>query len=100
MSADEILEPGRAVEPPPVEVAAGTRPTRGPRPRLRRGSPIDEYTSQELVDLACWILSDTLLRTDDELFREMMDELGFRRAGNRIVAALDAAIRTARRRDC
>ena len=41
-------------------------------------------------------MSDTLLRTDDELLRELRQELGFRRGGSRINAALLEAIRLAR----
>ena len=48
------------------------------------------------MDLVRWIESDTLLRTDDDLIREMMEELGFKRAGKRITDALRRAIREAR----
>ena len=52
------------------------------------------YTT--LVALAEWVLSDTLLRTDDELLRELRQELGFKRGGSRINAALTEAIGIAR----
>ena len=74
---------------------------RGPRPRIpRRGSDdrfsITDYAEWELVALARWIKSDTLLRTDADLIREMMRELGFKRSGRRITEALELAIRAAR----
>ena len=41
--------------------------------------------------------SDTLLRTENDLIREMMSELGFKRSGKRINDALGKAIKDARR---
>lgn len=74
---------------------------RGPRPAVpRRGSPgydnITDYRRDQLVALARWIESDTLLRTESDMIAAMMDELEFRRGGKRIVAALESAIRDAR----
>lgn len=76
-------------------------PQRGVSPRIpRRGTSgydsIEDYTQQQLVRLAQWIESDTLLRTEDDLLREMMEELGFTRSGKRITAALTKAIQRAR----
>lgn len=68
-----------------------------PRPLIPRRDSIGEYSHRELVALAQWILSDTLLRTDEELMAEMRKELGFKRRGNRIDEALRKAIRDARR---
>jgi hypothetical protein len=50
------------------------------------------------VLLVRWLQSDGLLRTDDELIEAAARELGFRRRGARIVAALSAAISQTRRR--
>ncbi|MYF31041.1 MAG: AAA family ATPase [Gammaproteobacteria bacterium] len=74
---------------------------RGPRPAVpRRGSPgydnITDYRHDQLVALARWIESDTLLRTEEVMIRELMQELDFRSRGRRIVAALELAIRDAR----
>ena len=71
-------------------------PDRGQRPYLRPGYPITDYTRRELRSLARWILSDTLLRTDDDLMSEMRRELGFKRRGSRIDAALKGAIQAVR----
>ena len=95
-------------EPPPTP---GSRPDippnnpspqRDPRPSIpRKGTrgydSITDYRHGQLVNLARWIESDTLLRTDDDLIREMMSELGFKRSGRRINSALSKAIRDARR---
>jgi very-short-patch-repair endonuclease/DNA polymerase III delta prime subunit len=69
---------------------------RGTRPPIRRGLPIDAYTPTRLVQLVRWIESDDQLRTEDELLRDAMNELGFQRHGKKIAAALRAAIRQAR----
>jgi very-short-patch-repair endonuclease len=83
----------RPAEPEP----APSNGARKGRPPLRRGMPIDEYTRADLVGLARWIDSDDTLRTEEELLVEMMNELGFRRRGGRIVSALTAAIKQVRR---
>ena len=77
-------------------------PKRGPRPSIpRKGmygyNSITDYSYSQLVILVEWIESDTLLRTVDELILELMKELGFKRSGKRIRAALLEAIRRARR---
>jgi very-short-patch-repair endonuclease len=71
-------------------------PGRGPRPGVPAGYPITEYSEGELVSVIHWLCSDTLLRTDDELFDEFMAELGFKRRGSRIRAAFENALAKAR----
>ena len=71
-------------------------PNRGPRPSVPPGMPIARYSRDQLDMLAEWIISDTLLRTDEELLRELRQELGFKRGGSRINAALQEAIAKAR----
>ena len=80
---------------PPIAPPAS--PIRGPRPDVppNRGD-INKYSPDELVALARWIMSDSLLRTDDELQAEMRSELGFQRKGSRIDAALQSAITLAK----
>ena len=73
------------------------KPTRGARPPVPPGKPITEYQRFELVALARWIMSDTALRTDEELQRELRQELGFKRRGSRIDSALQQAINAVRR---
>jgi very-short-patch-repair endonuclease len=68
----------------------------GARPWITRGYPIDTYSDAELLKLAQWITSDDVLRTEDELFQEMMRELGFQRRGKNVVARLTTAISRSR----
>ena len=94
--------------PPPEAVAPSDEPPpeppperSGPRPNVPRvGTPgynaITDYSDGQLEELARWIDSDGLLRTDEQLMAEMQRELGFRRRGKRIEDALARAIRRAR----
>ena len=70
--------------------------TRDPSPPVFPGMPITEYSPEELVALARWIYSDTLLRTDDDMHKEMRSHLGFKRGGSRINPAIQQAIDQAR----
>ena len=81
---------------PSEDAPRAAQPDRGPRPNVRPGMPIGEYPMSKLVALAEWVMSDTLLRTDDELLGELRAELGFRRGGSRINAMLREAVATAR----
>jgi very-short-patch-repair endonuclease len=74
----------------PAPPASGRRID--PRPWITGGQPIDAYSDGELLKLAQWIRSDDVLRTEDELLQEMMQELGFQRRGKNVVARLTAAI--------
>ncbi|MFV2197722.1 AAA domain-containing protein [Nocardiopsis sp. LOL_012] len=78
--------------------AASPSQRQGPAPSLPPGLPITEYRPRDLVALAAWIESDGLLRTEDEVLREAMCFLRFRRKGKRIEDALTRAIRSARAR--
>ena len=66
------------------------------RPHIQPGHEITVYDHRQLVALARWIESDSLLRTEDEVLRDMMTELHFRRLGPRIEVALRRAIAAAR----
>jgi very-short-patch-repair endonuclease/DNA polymerase III delta prime subunit len=74
---------------PRIEAAT---PARGPRPRVPPGLPITEYSSTELRAVVRYVTSDNLLRTDEEILREVMGFLGFQRGGSRIRQALQTAI--------
>ncbi|MEV4518071.1 AAA domain-containing protein [Dactylosporangium sp. NPDC049525] len=67
-----------------------------PRPDFTPGRPIAEYPAAVLVDLIRWIESDTLLRTEEQVLEEARRELGFKRGGTRINAALTDALRQSR----
>jgi very-short-patch-repair endonuclease len=68
---------------------------KGQRPTIWRGQPIEAYNPNHLRDLVRWIASDGLLRTDEEVMREAMTELGYRRLGARIDECLRRAIKDA-----
>jgi hypothetical protein len=90
-------DPPRLFEPANQKQSVVLSPMRrGPRPPVRRGQPIDAYTRPQLVRLVRWIESDDSIRTRDELLSETMSELGFKRRGARVVAAINAAIDQAR----
>ena len=79
-----------------AKVADLGKPRRnGTRPRVRTGAPITDYEHRELVALAQWVTSDGLLRTEGQIVDEMIGELGYKRRGKRIVAALERAVRSA-----
>ena len=56
------------------------------------GRPVTAYEPAELVALVRWLDTDGSARSDDELLRAAMKELGFARLGPRIKEALGAAV--------
>ncbi len=66
---------------------------RKPRPYIPRKATIDDYSSNELVELVRWIISDGQLRTDEQIMEDILPELGFSRRGVRIETAIRDAIR-------
>lgn len=82
--------------PPPhssLTAPAATAPKRNPlRCPVTPGRPITSYSTPELVDVLGWIQSDTLLRTEDQLFQEFMTTMGFQRRGARIRHSFDRAL--------
>lgn len=83
-------------KPAPRQSANGK--SRGARPRCPPGWSIDEYSSEQLIEMAAWIESDEVLRTHDDLLAELIQELGFQRRGTKIVLRLSDAISRARAR--
>ena len=55
------------------------------------------YSSRELLEIVKWITSDTLLRTDDQLFAETQRLLGYKRRGSLINIAIQGAIDASKR---
>jgi len=70
---------------------------RRPRPPVPARETIDQYSDRELRQIAEWIASDGLLRTDEELIREIFETLPFQRLGNRIRERLKIVVETMRR---
>ncbi len=52
---------------------------RGPQPRVAGYTKIGDYSDQELQMIAGWLISDGLLRTDEELIREIFKNLPFQK---------------------
>jgi len=68
------------------------------RPPVPIRETIDQYSDQELRQIAEWVVSDGLLRTDEELIRDIFDTLPFQRMGGRIRERLETVAEAARRR--
>jgi very-short-patch-repair endonuclease len=66
---------------------------RGPRPLVSKHENIDHYSNRELRQIAEWIVSDGLLRTEQELIRDLFEVLPFKRMGDRIRTRLQAVAR-------
>ncbi|MFF4814261.1 hypothetical protein ACFY2K_06710 [Kitasatospora sp. NPDC001309] len=80
-------------EPEPVAEAATGRPA---KPDFTPGRPVTAYSADELLAVVRWIDGDGTGRSDEELLRAAMKELGFARLGPRIKEALGAAVTAAR----
>lgn len=70
---------------------------RAARPDVPPYGQIDDYDDRQLEAVVRWVVSDTLLRSREELLSEVMRELGFARRGRKIVARIGAAIDAVRR---
>ncbi|GAP12128.1 AAA domain-containg protein [Bellilinea caldifistulae] len=70
---------------------------RGPRPPVPVRETIDQYSNRELRQIAAWVTSDGLLRTDEELIREIFEALPFERLGSRIRERLKTVVKAVRR---
>lgn len=64
------------------------------KPFIIPGQPINMYSQRQLIQIVKWLNSDGLMRTDDELLREAVEAMGFKRRGSRIDNALASAIRS------
>ncbi|GAA2819136.1 hypothetical protein RMN57_29170 [Kitasatospora sp. CM 4170] len=95
-----VVEPATAVEPvPAVEPAPVVEPATAGRPEkpdFTPGRPVTAYSADELLAVVRWVDGDGVKRSDEELLRAAMKELGFARLGPRIKEALGAAVTAAR----
>lgn len=89
-------EPDHVPRPEVGLVRAVTQEPMMRRPAIPRRQSIDEYSEEELEALVHWVQSGGNLLTDDEIVRQVMIELGFRRSGARIDAAIRRGIDRAR----
>ena len=85
--------------PEQLDSQAGEDGPRPPRPAIRQGLTVTEYTQGQLAELAIWVLSDGIPRTDEELLTELFHEIGHLRRGIRMEAYLRIAISMARKHD-
>ena len=92
----------------PAQTTGGTQPVRqapqqpvarqrGPRPLVPVRATIDQYSDRELRQIAEWVASDGLLRTDEEFIRDIFDTLPFKRMGNRIRERIKTVVERVRR---
>jgi hypothetical protein len=66
---------------------------RGPRPSFPAGrSAITDWPLPDLVRLGRWIESDGHLRTEEDLRTALMEEIGIKRRGSRVLRILDEVI--------
>ncbi|MGW2402371.1 hypothetical protein ACWCYY_38090 [Kitasatospora sp. NPDC001664] len=89
------------VEPEPVvaevaeepEAAAPEKKARRPKkPAITAGRAVTAYEPAELVALVRWLDTDGTERSEDELLRAAVKELGFSRVGPRLKEALAPAV--------
>ncbi|MDX2811976.1 hypothetical protein PV410_05300 [Streptomyces sp. PA03-5A] len=94
---EPVVEAEALAAEPEEEPAAANPVGRRPRkPTITPGKAVTAYSAEELTALVRWIDGDGEKRSDDELLRAAMKELGFARLGPRIKEALGAAVAEAR----
>jgi very-short-patch-repair endonuclease len=101
----DLLDADAAPSSNPDGMESATQVPQRPITRLGPARPlvpvretIDQYTDRELRQIAEWIQSDGLLRTDEELIRDIFEVLPFQRLGGRIRERLQNVTQSVRRR--
>ena len=92
----EAVVPESDVEPEAEAAAVAQLSAPADKPAFTPGRPVTAYSADELIAVVRWIDSDAVTRTDDELLRAAMKELGFARLGPRIKESLGAAVTAVR----
>ncbi|MGW2251603.1 hypothetical protein ACWCXH_15585 [Kitasatospora sp. NPDC001660] len=92
--AAEAVEPEQPAET--EQPAAPESAGRPAKPDFTPGRPVTAYSAEELLAVVRWVDGDGVERSDEELLRAAMKELGFGRLGPRIKEALGAAVTGAR----
>ncbi|GAA2994254.1 hypothetical protein GCM10020229_03440 [Kitasatospora albolonga] len=96
-----VEEAAPVVEPEPVvaevveepQAAAPEKKARRPKkPAITAGRAVTAYEPAELVALVRWLDTDGTERSEDELLRAAVKELGFSRVGPRLKEALAPAV--------
>ncbi|WP_329490420.1 hypothetical protein OG618_28560 [Kitasatospora sp. NBC_01246] len=95
--AEPAVKPEPAPRTPKAPKAPKAAPAAGPgKPDFTPGRPVTAYSADELLAVVRWVDGDGVARSDEELLRAAMKELGFGRLGPRIKEALGAAVTAAR----
>jgi very-short-patch-repair endonuclease len=90
---DKKTKSGTLIQPKtPVYPIKADEKKKDNRPPIPQYDSIQDYHDSELFQLAQWIISDGMLRTDQVLFEELFDQLGFRRKGTNITQRLNDII--------
>ena len=66
---------------------------RGPRPAIAKGLPLAAYSDDQLDEMATWVRSDGVERTDLETAEELREALGITRRGFQSDAVLGNVVR-------
>ena len=66
---------------------------RGPRPAIAKGLPLAAYSDDQLDEMAAWVRSDGVERTDLETAEELREALGITRRGFQSDAVLGNVVR-------
>ena len=66
---------------------------RGPRPAVAKGLPLAAYSDDQLDEMAAWVRSDGVERTDLETAEELREALGITRRGFQSDAVLGNVVR-------
>ncbi|MFQ7931669.1 MAG: hypothetical protein ACLRG2_09790, partial [Pauljensenia sp.] len=66
---------------------------RGPRPAIAKGLPLAAYSDDQLDEMATWVRSDGVERTDLETAEELRVALGITRRGFQSDAVLGNVVR-------
>ncbi|MER7581360.1 hypothetical protein [Kitasatospora sp. NPDC097691] len=107
VAEESVVEPEAVAEEPAAEVVieepateaqtSESEPAAGRvKPDFTPGRPVTAYSADELLAVVRWLDGDGVERSDEELLRAAMKELGFARLGPRIKEALGAAVTAAR----
>ncbi|MFI6028132.1 AAA domain-containing protein [Amycolatopsis magusensis] len=97
---EAMLHGDREPEPSPRPVVRTPVPAaseRGPRPPVRPGLKIQEYSHAQLTEICGWLMTDRLLLDREDRIEQVLRELGFQRRGSRIVERLGHAVDAAQR---
>ena len=71
----------------------GSEENRGPRPAIAKGLPLAAYSDDQLDEMAAWVRSDGVERTDLEAAEELREALGITRRGFQSDAVLGNVVR-------